>query len=118
MAVRKNPSKGSKDKLVRDALMIALHREVEGLDGKRTRKLQELAEKWVEVACDGDVQAMIAIADRIDGKPVQQVVADVTSTVTVDHGWVEELPADTLRALARIAESATAADAAGTSTAH
>ena len=114
MAARKTPARGSKDRLIRDALMIALHREVEGADGKRTRKLQELAERWVEVALEGDEQAMIAIADRIDGKPVQQVIADVNNTVTVGQDWVEELPPDTLRALARIAARAVAANARGT----
>jgi hypothetical protein len=50
MAARRTPPKGSKpDKLMRDALMVALKREAEDADGKKTRKLY-------------------IIADRVDGK--------------------------------------------------
>lgn len=72
MPARKEPSKGSKpDKLMRDAIMVALHREAEGADGKKTKKLNIIATKLVDAAASGDIQAIKEIADRVDGKPAQ-----------------------------------------------
>ena len=77
MAARLNPSKGGKpDKLMRDALIVALHREAEDADGKPTRKLALVAAKLVEKAIDGDVPAIKEIFDRTDGKVVQMVAGD------------------------------------------
>ncbi len=75
MAPRVIPSKGRKsDKVVRDALLIALNRESENHQGVRTKRLQQLAEAWVTKAIEGDVYAMIGNADRVEGKPAQQLV--------------------------------------------
>ena len=77
MAARKTPSKGRKpDKLMRDALMISLKREAEGPDGTPTRRMQLIADKLVDLAIDGDVQAIKEISDRVDGKPTQVVAGD------------------------------------------
>ena len=98
-----------------EALKIVAQEPVD-LDGRK--RLRLLAEKVFEMAMDGDMQAIQEIGNRLDGKPVQAVVADVTNNVTVDHSWVEQLQPDQLRNLAVIAAKAVAADAAGTSTAH
>lgn len=77
MAARVNPSRGGKpDKLMRDALMIALNREAVDADGQKTKKLNIIAAKLVELAIDGDIQAIKEISDRVDGKPAQALVGD------------------------------------------
>ena len=74
MAERKSPSKGSKpDKLMKDAIMLALHREAQGEDGKPTKKLNVIAAKLVQLAEGGDLQAIKEINDRVDGRPAQQI---------------------------------------------
>lgn len=74
MAERKKPSKGSKpDKLMKDAIMLALHREAEDAEGKTTKKLNIIAAKLVEAACEGKLDAIKEINDRIDGRPAQQI---------------------------------------------
>lgn len=75
MAKTKTKQKGPKgDKLVRDALMRALFREITVPDpdhpGKKItlRKLEVLADAWVNAAIKGDTAASAKIADRIDGR--------------------------------------------------
>lgn len=76
MAARKNPSKGGKpDKLMRDALMLELHREVID-DGKKIKRIRMVARKLVDKAIDGDVPAIREINERIDGKVPQALVGD------------------------------------------
>jgi hypothetical protein len=82
MAARKTPSRGGKpDKLWTDALRIAVM-ESAG-DGDR-RKLRAMADKIVELALDGDIQAIKEIGDRLEGKPAQR-----TEIVGDDGGPVE-----------------------------
>lgn len=74
MAARLQASKGGKpDKLIRNALMVALKRDHMGDDGKKVSKLTAIAAKLVEKAIDGDTSAIKEIADRVDGKSVQPV---------------------------------------------
>ena len=65
-----------KDKLVRDALMLAVSRIQEG-DPEGRKKLAIAAAAVVEKAVEGDLQAFKEIADRIDGRAPQSV--DVTT---------------------------------------
>jgi len=77
MAARNTPSRGSKpDKLMRDALRVALHREAVDADGKPTKRLNIIADRLVEAAMDGDMTAIREIFDRIDGKVVPAVDAN------------------------------------------
>ncbi len=77
MAAHRKPSKGSKpDKLMRDALMVALQREAEDADGRKTRKLYIIADRLVEKAMQGEIAAIKEIADRVDGKATQPLAAD------------------------------------------
>lgn len=86
MAARITPSKGGKpDKLMRDALMLALNREAKDADGKKTKKLNIIAAKLVELAIAGDIQAIKEISDRVDGKPAQAIVGDEKSPLTMVH---------------------------------
>jgi hypothetical protein len=69
VAVRNEASKGGKpDKLMRDAIMLALHRTAKG---QKTKRLIVIADKLVELAAEGDIQAIKEVCDRVDGKPTQ-----------------------------------------------
>ena len=57
-------------RIVTDAIMLALNREVE-IEGKITKRLNVLADRVVLKAIEGDVPAFNAVADRVDGKPAQ-----------------------------------------------
>ncbi len=73
MAARHLPSKGSKpDKLMADALRVALHREALDADGKPTKRLYLIADRLVQKAVDGDIAAIREVFDRIDGRVVQR----------------------------------------------
>lgn len=76
MAGNPNPKGSKPDKLMRDALIVALNREATDADGKPTKKLALVAAALVEKAVGGDVQAAKEIADRVDGKPVQAIAGD------------------------------------------
>lgn len=70
----REPSVGPKsDKEWRAALRIAVSREGDGTDGKPTKKLALIADKVVDLAVGGDVQAIKEIGDRLDGRPKQSV---------------------------------------------
>lgn len=64
MAAPKGNQNAAKRKLFGDALRKAILQD----DGKR---LRAMAEKLVDMAAEGDIQAMREVADRTDGKPVQ-----------------------------------------------
>jgi len=77
LAARITPSRGGKpDKLMRDALILALREEATDADGQMTTKLRLVARKLVDRALDGDVPAIKEIGDRVDGKPPQAIVGD------------------------------------------
>jgi hypothetical protein len=58
-------------KLFRDALLVELKKSEGGVE-----RIQLVAEKLVELAMVGNVQAIKEIADRIDGKVPAPVVGD------------------------------------------
>ena len=98
MAPRITPSKGGKpDKLMRDALMLALHREAEDANGHPTKKLNLLADKLIDKALTGDVPAIKEVIDRVDGKAPQSVTLDgeldVTETLITDRDRAKAMAA-------------------------
>lgn len=81
MAKRGNPNpKGNKpDKILRDALMIALNRVDKDHDtGIKTKRLHRIADKLSLKAADGDIPAIKEVWDRVEGKATQPIggVAD------------------------------------------
>jgi hypothetical protein len=69
MAARETPAKEWKPgKLLRDALLISLNRETEGM---KTKRLQMVADALVDAAIKGELPALREIFDRIDGKVTQ-----------------------------------------------
>ena len=60
------------DKKFRDALNLAVTEEGPG----GVRKIRLIADKLVEAAMNGDVQAIKEVGDRLDGKPAQAIVGD------------------------------------------
>jgi hypothetical protein len=72
MAARKTPSRGSKpDKLMADALRVALRREALDADGRPTKRLAVIADQLVRKAMEGDIAAIREVFDRIDGRAVR-----------------------------------------------
>ena len=49
----------------------------------QSKKLDTLANKLVDMALDGDLQAIKELGNRLDGRPAQAVQADVGGTVTI-----------------------------------
>ncbi len=67
-----NPLGGPKDKIVADAIRVAVLTEVKSGRHKGSIKLRAIADKIVEQAMEGQPWAIQMIADRLDGKPLQQ----------------------------------------------
>ena len=84
MAAPKNPVGHKGEKIWRDAVMRAVHRN---LKGAKTKRLETLAEKLVEQALDGNMVALKEIGDRLDGKPKESV------EVSAGDGWADVLQA-------------------------
>lgn len=59
-------------KIVTDALMLALNREIEK-DGVLTKRINVIADQVVLKACEGDVSAFKEVRDTVDGRPLQAV---------------------------------------------
>ena len=67
----------TKRRVMTDALMLALNREVTDAainDGKPTKKLSIIADKLVDKARDGDTQAIKEVFDRTEGKAAQALL--------------------------------------------
>jgi hypothetical protein len=76
-------------KICRDALMLALEREVEH-EGRPTKRIAMIAEALVKKASDGDTQAAKEIFERIDGKVPQPVGgSDELPPHKIIFGWMK-----------------------------
>jgi hypothetical protein len=75
MADRKAHRGCKPDKIMRDALLLSLHRLAE--DGVRTKRLQCVADRLVGMAMAGDLAAIREIFDRVDGRPKPKPDADI-----------------------------------------
>lgn len=66
-----NPGGRKTEKAITDAIRMALS-DTHEATGKK--KLRVLANKLVDKAIEGDVAAIKEVADRMEGKPVQQQI--------------------------------------------
>jgi hypothetical protein len=62
-----------KRRVMTDALMLALQREIDKGDGKPTKRISMIADKLVEKAAEGDIQAIKEVFDRTEGKAAQAI---------------------------------------------
>lgn len=81
-----NPGGRQKTKVFNAALSVAINRA----DGDKT-KLARIAEALVEKAASGDVPAINCIADRLDGKPQQDMTVEHSGELTLRSVIVSEL---------------------------
>ena len=90
-----NANSGSKrEKLIRDALMLAANRVHED-DPQSRKKLYVAAAKIMDMACEGDIAAFKEVADRLDGKAVQSLDIDTTKRIYVIEAKAERPTAQT-----------------------
>ncbi len=71
-----NPKGSKPEKMVRDAIKVALSVEEKDGNGNKVKRLRIVAEQLVKKAMDGDITAIKEIADRIDGKAAQPLTGD------------------------------------------
>lgn len=77
--------KGNKNALSKKPWAAAIERALEKRSlTKKREALDDLAEKLLKQCDKGDVTALKELADRLDGKSVQFVAAEVDTTVTVE----------------------------------
>ena len=68
-SVAGSPIKHERNRIVRESILLALQK-----DGQTPEEaLRPIAEKIIEQARGGDTMSFREIADRLDGKPAQQV---------------------------------------------
>jgi hypothetical protein len=78
-----NPQGTKPDKIITDAIRLELHAEVKDCDGKPTKKLRLLARRLIDEALGGNVHAMCAVMDRIEGKVPQGLTSDDNTALVV-----------------------------------
>lgn len=103
-----NPGGKPADKPFTDALRLAIHRA----HGDR-RRLDNVANALISRAEAGDVSAIVAIADRLEGKPLQQIETTVTRT---DMSTLSDAEFTDLIAAVRSAEAGSGSKPRGTKT--
>lgn len=81
------------DKRFREALSLAVSEDTP--DGKK--KLRAIAEKLVECALAGEGWAVTQVADRLDGKPAQ----DISIDASVSHEIADLSDADLAKRIKR-----------------
>ena len=83
-----NANSGPKrEKPFRDALMLAI-KEAEAKENQH-RALRKIAERLLDEAAAGNVQALKEVADRLDGKVPQGIEGgDPDRPVRMDFGWL------------------------------
>jgi hypothetical protein len=82
-----NPGGRATEKIWRDALLKAVKDKAEKGGG---RKLEMVAKALVDAACEGDIQAIKELGDRIDGKSPQTIpegAAGVLAHLIIDDGY-------------------------------
>lgn len=77
------------DKIWSDAVRRAVLRRLENEEGK-PQKIERLADNLVEWALDGKMDAVVEIANRLDGRPAQAVTGagDNGEHILKVYGWL------------------------------
>lgn len=70
----------AKRKVLTEALMIALNREVDNAEGKPTKRITVIADQLVKKAADGDLPAIKEAWDRAEGKAAQTIDQTLSNT--------------------------------------
>lgn len=97
-AIRPKPFKSERP--WRHAIMRAVNRTAE--DGK-TKRLEILANRLVLEASRGDIQALIEIGNRLDGKSQQAI--DASITIGPDESFIDFIRELSARRLAQQSEA-------------
>lgn len=97
--------------------MLAANRVHEG-DPQSRKKLHIAAAKVVEMAVEGDLAAFKELADRIDGKAVQQMDVTTTHERSIGEYTAAELGAEIARLKAALALGGGAEEAGGSGKPH
>ncbi len=76
-----------KARLWRQALdkVLREHQSGKGSRGEQYQALQEIGKKLVEMAIEGDMQAIKEIGDRIDGKVAQVIAGDSENPIAIQE---------------------------------
>jgi len=98
-SISNNPDGRKPDKLISDAIRLALHREAQDARGRPTKKLALIADQLVNKAVDGDMAAIREVIDRIEGRPMQTTDnthkgAEGPIVISVDTGISVREPVD------------------------
>ena len=80
----------SSDKIITDAIMRAVHRR-QGPGKNDPKRLDVLADKLVAEGINGNIPAIKEIADRLEGKPKQQIDQNNTHDVSDNFKAVLQL---------------------------
>ena len=78
MAGNKNSGRRSDERPFQDALFMEIKKA-----GNEHKQLRRIAQKLLNKAEEGDMQAINAVADRLDGKPKQQIEGDIKGGLTI-----------------------------------
>lgn len=97
-----NPNGGRRPRMVTQQIIASLNETTD--DGPT--KLRALVDKLIGLALAGDMQAMNAVMDRVEGKPVQMVTGD-----SEEFRLAVELSDDELTRIARAKSEAQEAPA-------
>lgn len=78
---------GTKNRLWRQALDKRLKEYRKGSDSTAEHywALQEIADKLIELAIEGDMQAIKELGDRIDGKVAQIIAGDSDNPIAIQE---------------------------------
>jgi hypothetical protein len=71
-----------------NSLTGLLKKELGKKDGKENTGKQRLVKKLIELAEGGDTVAIKYVFDRIDGKPVETVRADLQGSMIIDNAAI------------------------------
>ena len=99
MAAPNKPNPGKSDKLITDALRVAMKREVDH-NGKKTKRLYVMADKVAIAAMNCEQWAVKEVWDRLEGKPHQAI----EHSGTIEHESVSDTLAEVLSRLDGVAK--------------